>query len=161
MVSRNLDPGEPIEFPIENAPSSGTLVVHKPDGTDETIGSVDAGGSSEAQFADTLNPGLYEVGIHSDDQVQRLSTFSISRDPDESNLARLVEPKRMKLRDAGLVFGTDPLPAAEEGAAAPVIRTPIWEWLLIGVILFLVGESLFALWISKGRSPATVGASMT
>ena len=161
MIARNLNPGEPIAFEVDDSISGGEITVQDPSGNETPLGNITLGSERLVSFNETLNPGLYHVGMRSGDDWENLSSFNVARAPEESNLARLEEEELGKLRSAGLVFGSEATrKEANEEAATRVTRKPIWEWLLIGVIAFLIGESILALWISKGRQPVSAGASM-
>ncbi|MGK0188476.1 MAG: hypothetical protein ACI9R3_004287 [Verrucomicrobiales bacterium] len=161
MVARNLNPGDPISFEIlssREVPSDSALLVEMPSGEVEPFESPVAS-KRKIHFTNTLNPGLYRFTT---ENHRDIGTFSVERNPEESNLARISDPEREKLRGVGMFFGSEQ-PKVEETkktADRPASKEPIWEWLLIGVIVFLIGESLLALWISKGRNAGTAGASM-
>ena len=62
-------------------------------------------------------------------------------------------------KHAGIAFG-DESPEIESENAQKIRREPIWDWLLILVVAFMIAESCWALLVSKSRSIQTPGASM-
>ncbi|MEZ5328744.1 MAG: BatA domain-containing protein [Verrucomicrobiales bacterium] len=160
MTARNLKPGAPIAFEMDDQipiSSDDTLALQLPSGESIEMHAPDR----KVRYTATLNPGLYHFEIKGGPEV---ATFSVERDPEESNLARFDEADVAKLHSVGLRFGTEkgnqPQTRDNNDGTRPPAKEPIWEWLLVGVIVFLVSESLLALWISKGRNPNTAGASM-
>lgn len=162
MVSRNLKPGEPIAFEIlSSSPEQPATVaqfqIELPSGESVTLDPSSGNRTEQFYFNRTLDPGLYRVSAEN----IPVGTFSVDREPEESNLARFEDSDREKLRAAGMLFGMEKPPASEsEKITRPSTKEPIWEWLLIGVVVFLIGESFLALWISKGRNPTAAGARM-
>ena len=160
MTLRNLNPGDPMELAVDKSAGGGKVVVLRPDGTEEELGEISVGETRAIHYAGAVNPGLYRAGIRKDGEFVGLAFYNVTRDPEESNLVRMEESEKDKLREAGLVFGHKETPLARDDESKPVMTKPIWEWLLISVIAFLILESLLALWVSKGRQPKTAGASM-
>ena len=64
--------------------------------------------------------------------------------------------------DFGMLFDDEkPGKTSIEAAAAERRQEPLWFWLLLGVILFLVGESALAYSIAKSRTLTTPGARLS
>ncbi|MEM7385046.1 MAG: BatA domain-containing protein [Verrucomicrobiota bacterium] len=156
LTRRNLAPGDLIEWTgLTEGSVEGRVTL--PDGREEAVASSEEGtrdtGSARRRlrFDQTNLPGSYTLEIKQADGSVGTSVFRVVRDAGESDLGILDEGALTSLRSSGgLVFGEEKVEAKKE---EEVKRRPFWPFLLLLLLLVLVGESLLALWISKGRHP--------
>jgi Mg-chelatase subunit ChlD len=145
LATRNLSPGEAM---VESATSEESMAVWKlatangesVDFAPRTMGSRRIGRYDATQY-----PGIYS--FETSDGGAR-SLFSVRRDERESDLTPLSAAEQEEL---GLNFGDAVL---ESKAGEANEQSPLWQWILLAVLVFLALEALVTLSIQrKRRSP--------
>jgi hypothetical protein len=116
---RNVEPGEPIEFPIPEG--ADELRIRRPDGETDRV---PTGGFISLNYANTRKVGLYEAveGVEGRNQFA-VNLFSA----DESD----INPTRK------LSLGGSQL---EAGASVRRVNKPFWTWLLLAIVVVLALE---------------------
>jgi hypothetical protein len=90
---------------------------------------------------DTGKRGFYELTLLRNDGFEEKVLFAANPDPTEGNLARVDLPELRKSLGDGvkIIKGTDSGALATTGA-----QRELWKYVLLGVVLVLAGEQLFA-----------------
>lgn len=163
----NLTSGEVFEvfFPDRPKVDQVRLTVPGLEKSESLAVLGDAMGQKFSRATETTIPGSYRMEAFSGGEAVAAYQFHVKREARESQLVTLDEPVVQQLQSrAGLVFEDQASSSDRQGAAQEVPQRrqePIWFWLLVGVILFLIGESLLAYSIAKSRTLTSPGAQLT
>ena len=161
----NLARGQAYEIALPARPAVDRATLTPPGGGRHPVTITrETDGLRLARATDTIVPGDYLLELASEGQVISSHRFQVERDAAESDLTPLDEEPMSRLRvRANMLFDEESDGGRTRTQSAPVERRqePLWFWLLVGVLLFLVGESALACSIAKSRSLTRPGAQLT
>ncbi len=156
----NLSPGHAIvaSSPAEAAFATPELVT--PDGNEHSlIVEPTNDGHARFQFSRTHQPGMYRIAFKSGNETVASLPFYVARDTGESSWQVISEEEREKLLSAlGLHTGADSSVAPQQAQAIRP-EEPIWEFLLLLLIVFLASELLLSNWLGRQRSGVAVSTT--
>ena len=104
------------------------------------------GDESIYRYFGTAYPGDYSLKLGG--ESGRVARFYVSRDPDESDLTELTATQRSEFTSVPNVrFTKNPLEWPTAVASAP-IQSPVWSWLLLGLITLIMTELVSICWFA-------------
>jgi hypothetical protein len=152
-VRWNLEPGETfsVSFSGEVFQQRGTVAT--PRGAEVEVTGEARGERWFYTYAGTALPGDYALRLADDSGRETAYPFTVTRDPEESNLAPLEEAESSALSTAGgLVFTDDPLAMERVEEKAPPTE-PLWPWVLLLILFMMASEVFLAGRITGKRNP--------
>jgi hypothetical protein len=159
MARHNLTPGSAIVAPIPAGLESAAVSIVLPSGVTKPLTIQDGESGAVARYSLTQLPGLYQIEFRQGEQVSASIPFSVSRDPQESELTPLKLEERNRLAASAQVqFGGVAL-AAEEAGVTPLRSEPVWGPLLLALVALLAGELLLSNLLARQRSGVAVSAT--
>ena len=162
LPKHNLAHGQPYEFSLPDRPTIDQVFLIPPNQDEQPIVIIKEGTQRLVRIQDTSAPGNYAVQLKHEGKLISERRFDVSTNPAESNIAPLDEDIQESLRiQANMLFGQESLKNLPTNDQPTERRQePIWFWLLLGVIVFLVAESALACSIAKQRATKSPGANM-
>ena len=160
----NLTPGQAYELGLPERPLADQVTLQIPRGAPLPMAILgDADGRNWIRTTETLVPGDYRMLVSSNGKEISRHPFQVARDARESDLTTLDDEKMEYLRTrTWMRFDEESAPATTQSEDAVERRQePLWFWLLMGVLLFLVGESALAWSIAKSRTLTKPGARLS
>ena len=160
----NILPGQTYELNLPERPVADQVTLSTPAGSSLPVAILgDADGRKWIRTTETVVPGDYRLRVSSNGDAVSEHAFHVARDPEESNLTALDDQMAEHLRTrAWMRFDEESSPGTIRSEDAVERRQePLWFWLLMGVVLFLVGESALAWSIAKSRTLTKPGARLT
>ena len=160
----HLASGQAYELTLPNRPVIDQATLTGPMGETAPLTMAgDAEGQRVVRVTDTVVPGDYRVELSREGKSVSVHPFQVERDVAESDLAPLEDEMIERLRSqAHMLFDEETSQAVSEDAIPGERRQePLWFWLLMGVVLFLVGESALACSIAKSRTLTRPGETLT
>jgi hypothetical protein len=158
-TARNLNPGEVLSIALSAAEFEESGQIIAPDRRTFDVIGVSRGNRRVYEYSKTMLPGVYTLVLSGNGKKTEMP-FYVSRDPKESDLT-LLEPadySNLKLA-GGISLALDPLEVPRTSKTADT-KEPMWKWLLLGAILFMLLEVLLAVSISRRRSITTPGITV-
>jgi hypothetical protein len=135
-----LAAGAPIPIPLTDVPQA-TIEIRRPNG--EVVRRTDEQQAGQIRFADTHEPGIYQVNVV-EGQVQRRAAWAVNLDARELSALRMPREQLVqRFGDRTLVFCERPDQLVETMRRLREGRS-LWELFLFGVLLALVVESYLA-----------------
>jgi hypothetical protein len=158
----NLDPGQTFSagLPIEPSSPPASAEIATPLSDRLAIPVVAGGNRATCRFSETLLPGDYTLALADAQGDQRTYPFHVRRDVRESDLTPLgITDRRVLAQAGGVRFVVDPLADTPLGTRTPKIE-PIWSWLLVAILVFMLVELLLAGRLTRRRWIVAAAANM-
>jgi hypothetical protein len=146
----NLAAGSALMATLPTTADTDSVKLITPAGNSVPLVGQELEDASVARYWQTHLPGRYLV-TYDDNGTPASLPFYVARDPQESQLVFLDETQLDQIASNGVVIGSD-LPATQESEEATAKQEPIWQALLIALIVMLTAELLFSSWLTRQRS---------
>jgi hypothetical protein len=146
----NLAAGSALMGTLPTGADGDSAKLITPAGTSVPLVGQELEDANVVRYWQTHLPGRYLV-TYDDNGTPASLPFYVARDPQESQLAFLDETQLDQIASNGVVIGRD-LPATQESEEATAKQEPIWQALLVALIVMLTAELLFSSWITRERS---------
>ncbi len=153
----NLASGSALVATLPTSADGDEIQLLTPAGTTVPLVGQELEDSHVVRYWQTHLPGAYRV-LYTDGGQSASIPFHVARDPRESQLRFLDEQQRDSLAASGLVFGTE-LPEAQVTEESTVREQPIWQTLLVALIVLLAAELLISSWLTRQRSGPALNSS--
>ena len=160
----NLSSGGAYDYLLPERSEIEQVTMTSPGGESDPLTiTTAADGTRRIRVTETQVPGDYRLEFSCDGKPVDEKGFRVERSRSESDLTRFYDVMLEFLRiEFGMLFDDEKAGTTSVEAAAVARRQePLWFWLLMGVILFLVGESALAYSIAKNRTLTTPGARLS
>ena len=141
----NLAQGQQIRLAVDPGPPAPTVMLTRPDGRSEPLPLVHLAQQTEVRFADTDQPGEYQIRI-SRPGAEPITEFFVVRPPrEESDLTELTEEQWASLENQVGFQRVDPsVRPLRETLASGREGRELWAYVLAGVFVLIVMEMMLS-----------------
>ena len=160
LTQWNLGPGEALTVALPADRTNEWAEITTPNGTQLKVNSELREGNRVFVFGKTMWPGAYQLSVFDRQGHSRVLPCVVNRDPKESNLTRLSEEDREVLASSGSLESEDRSALAAATSVAVARPQPMWSWLLVIVLGFMLVELLLSGRITRRRFEQTPGVAL-
>ena len=146
----NLAAGSALVATLPATADSDSVKLLTPAGTSVPLVGQELDDSHVVRYWQTHLPGNYRV-LYDDSGSSGSLPFHVARDPRESQLTFLEDSERDTITAGGVVFGKE-LPETQATIESTAEQEPIWQVLLVALIVMLTAELLISSWLTRQRS---------
>lgn len=158
----NLGRRESYEWQVDHRPPIESAVEQTPDGRERALTLLDTGiHHRSVRMSGPLQPGHHLVTVSQGGEMVRTTEFLVAREPAESNLAQIQGDTEDQLRSFGITFDQEEARSRGNQPDGETRQESLWFWLLMGMLVFLIGESALASSIARHRQLTKQGVRHT
>ncbi|MDZ4659935.1 MAG: BatA domain-containing protein [Bythopirellula sp.] len=154
----NLAPGSALVAMLPASADADGVKLLTPAGTTVPLAGQELADAQVVRYWQTHLPGSYRV-LYEDSGSSGSMPFHVARDPQESQLNFIDDLQREAIAASGVIFGTE-LPETQVVEESTAQQEPIWQLLLVALIVLLALELLISSWITRQRSGPALSTSV-